>query len=159
MGCGKKDSTPPTPQAQEPAEVVKEQEKYKIRGKTTEEFYNQFLFRFSGTCHDKNLRYYFASSTGAPQFKQGETAKTSGPDLKILMLADHIYDAVYTEPTNPSHKEKSGLPRKTIFSGHWIDQDRLVFESLGTARGVLNENGPGIILKTEGELLNEDLKA
>lgn len=40
-----------------------------------------------------------------------------------------------------------------------MDQDRLVFESLGTARGVIHGNGPGLILKTEGELLNERLRA
>ncbi|MGE0528982.1 MAG: hypothetical protein AB7G93_02860 [Bdellovibrionales bacterium] len=159
IGCGKSSSQSPPPVSPGQPEI-KEERIYKIWGKSTQEFYNQFLFRTSGACPDKNVRYRFVSSTGAPQFKEGETAKTTGVDIKILMFPDQTYDAVYIEPASQTRGGKASSPRKTIFSGRWlVNEDRLVFESLGTARGVIHEDGPSFILRTEGELLSQDLKA
>ncbi|MGE0527397.1 MAG: hypothetical protein AB7G93_00855 [Bdellovibrionales bacterium] len=160
LGCGKKDSPPPAP-TQVPPE--KEDVVYKIRGKTAVEFYNQFLFRVSGACADKNVRYYFSSSMGAPEFKKGGSGKNENLDLKVLLYPDQTYDAVFTQ-RDPLAKTKgaegvSNGSRKTVLSGRWIVyQDRLLLGSLGTARGVIHEGGPGYILQTENKLLNEDLK-
>ncbi len=134
---------------------------YFINGMSPDDYYRQFLFKLTRACGRGAVIYRFAASETV-KIAVNARGRDVLANLSVFMSADHTFQAFYQEMDVLNYTTDGFTyrdSRETVVRGQWrINEDRLVFDTLGVARPMYENGRPKMVLRMKDDLMTKGLK-
>lgn len=139
-----------------------EQRTVTVNGEKPEDYYNRFLYRTSGYCHDHSIYFQYLSSMGLV-LDDSLDGKPMRAELEVFLNKDRTYQANYEE-RKVRYFTENGYGYDIVFrkqiSSTWniSENGQLVLNGIGVGSALKYNDRPAVMLTASVDIHQSGLK-